>query len=99
MDFVIGMRGHSNIISFGTETPFIGMGSHNKNRFFLHEINEDKYLIDVRKYQECCTREFMISKFEELKNDIMYKKRIHEKKVQLKNIFDLFNQKIIDLLR
>lgn len=99
MDFVIGMRGHSNIIAFGVETPFVAMGSHNKNKFFLNEINEDKYLIDIRNYTECCTKEFMISKFEDLKNDIEYKNRVHSKKMQLKNKFDLFNKKIINLLR
>ncbi len=38
MDVVLGVRGHSNIIPFGTHTPFVGFGDHCKNRFFAEQI-------------------------------------------------------------
>lgn len=47
MDMVIGMRGHSCIIPFGQGTPVIGLGRHNKNRFFLREVGEADNLITV----------------------------------------------------
>jgi len=37
MDLVVGMRGHSNIIPFAHNTPFIGLGEHVKNKFFCAE--------------------------------------------------------------
>lgn len=46
MDLIIGMRGHSNIIPFGTRTKFIALSSHDKNRFFLEEIDrQEDFLI------------------------------------------------------
>lgn len=47
MDCVIGMRGHANIIPFGMNTPIVGFGSHNKNRFFLEECGLTDYMIDT----------------------------------------------------
>ena len=35
---MIGMRGHANIIPFGQNTPCIGIGEHNKVRWFLEEV-------------------------------------------------------------
>ncbi len=99
MDVVIGMRGHSNIISFGMETPFISMGTHNKNRFFTKDIGEEKYLIDLRDYQNTATSDIIIKKIQELINDKNYKKRTKIKKEQLKKDFMEFNQKIIDILK
>ncbi|MCM8814323.1 MAG: polysaccharide pyruvyl transferase family protein [Candidatus Omnitrophica bacterium] len=48
MDLVFGMRGHANIIAFGQHVPIIPIGSHRKNRYFLDDIGESRYLIDVR---------------------------------------------------
>lgn len=38
MDIMIGMRGHANIIPFGQNTPCIGIGEHNKVKWFLEEV-------------------------------------------------------------
>lgn len=45
MDFVFGMRGHSAIVSFGMKTPFIGIGQHNKVKWFLQEVGSEQNLI------------------------------------------------------
>lgn len=34
MNFILGMRGHSNILSFALGKPYIGIGDHKKNQFF-----------------------------------------------------------------
>ncbi len=45
MDVVLGMRGHANIIPFGQNTPFIGLGAHNKVKWFLEEVGlEDNFI-------------------------------------------------------
>ena len=76
MDLVIGMRGHANIIPFGVGTPFIALSSHNKNRFFLEEIDESNYLIDIRKMDEKTIANNILEKIEELIIDCNeYKKR------------------------
>jgi polysaccharide pyruvyl transferase WcaK-like protein len=38
MDLVLGMRGHSNIVAFGKNTPVIGIGQHNKVKWFLEDV-------------------------------------------------------------
>lgn len=98
MDLVLGMRGHSNIISFGMETPFLSIGSHNKNFFFTSQIGEEEYLINLRNYQQTATTECIIRKVEQLLKDSNYKKRTAKKRNQLKREFDDFNKKIINIL-
>ncbi|RJQ47246.1 MAG: methyltransferase domain-containing protein [Nitrospiraceae bacterium] len=48
MDLVLGMRGHANIVSFGQHVPFIPIGSHRKNRYFIEDIGEPQYILDAR---------------------------------------------------
>ena len=99
MDLVIGMRGHSNIISFGMGTPFISIGSHNKNRFFLKDINEEKYLIDIRNFEKNVKYDIIVQKIENLLNDTYYRNRVKNKKSKLLNEFLAFNEKIIRELK
>ena len=99
MSFVIGMRGHSNIISFGMGTPFIAMGTHNKNRFFTKDIGEEKYLIDLRDYKITAKCDIIIKKSEELLQDSDYKQRTKIKRNKLKKDFCTFNRKIIEILK
>jgi polysaccharide pyruvyl transferase WcaK-like protein len=49
MDFVMGMRGHANILSFSQNTPMIGLGEHNKVRWFLEDIKRDNNLVRLNK--------------------------------------------------
>lgn len=99
MNLVLGMRGHSNIISFGMGTPFVSIGSHNKNRFFLNDINEKEYLIDIRDFENSIKHDIMIKKIEELLNDKEYKNKTSKKRNELYSNFSKFNEKIIDILR
>lgn len=47
-DITIGMRGHSNLISFGAGVPFLAIGDHPKNRFFSDEVNGETIGDDFR---------------------------------------------------
>lgn len=99
MNVVIGMRGHSNIISFGMGTPFISMGSHNKNRFFAKEIGEEKYLIDLRDYKNNAKCDTIIEQVEKLLQDKEYKDRTFKRRNELEKMFIDFNNKIIRILK
>lgn len=47
MDLVFGMRGHANIIPFGQNTPFIGIGAHSKVKWFLDEVGMSRHFISL----------------------------------------------------
>lgn len=99
MNVVIGMRGHSNIISFGMGTPFVSMGSHNKNRFFAKEIGEEKHLIDLRDYKNNAKCDIIIKQVEGLLQDKEYKDRTFKRRKELEKKFIDFNDKIIRILK
>jgi polysaccharide pyruvyl transferase WcaK-like protein len=48
MDLVIGMRGHAQMIPFGTNTMILTLGTHNKMKWFLEDINALEWYIDIR---------------------------------------------------
>lgn len=60
MDLVVGMRGHANIIPFGQSVPVIGIGRHNKVKWFLEEVGLGEYFVplndsdDVERLQDMC---------------------------------------------
>ncbi|MEM1340810.1 MAG: polysaccharide pyruvyl transferase family protein [Pseudomonadota bacterium] len=51
VDVAVGMRGHANIIPFGLGTPFVGIGTHNKNRFFASEVGLADIFVDFGRLQ------------------------------------------------
>ncbi len=99
MDIVYGMRGHANIVSFGQNTPFIGIGSHPKIRYFLSDIGREKYFFDARKDKN----EFNFEKAKELTLDILnnyegQKRNMDIEYKRQKEILRIFNKKVIRLL-
>ena len=99
MDVVIGMRGHSNIISFGMGTPLISMGSHNKNRFFMQDVDEEEYLIDLKNYKNTASCDIIVEKVQKLLRDKDYKTRTTKKREELKKKFINYNNEIIRILK
>jgi 2-polyprenyl-3-methyl-5-hydroxy-6-metoxy-1,4-benzoquinol methylase/polysaccharide pyruvyl transferase WcaK-like protein len=98
MDLVLGMRGHSNIVAFGQHVPFIPIGSHRKNRYFIEDIGEPYYIFDVREGR-FLDKDRMIQIVERLLNERdkyinRHYKVYHEKKI----IFDNFNSKVLSLI-
>ncbi|MDN4066453.1 polysaccharide pyruvyl transferase family protein [Paenibacillus vini] len=99
MDVVLGMRGHANIVSFGQKTPFIGLGSHRKIRYFLEDINRSSFFFDVRPNSEPYSVESM---YQKIKDCIEHKEEhinaLNEELKKQNNIFDSFNKEIIEVL-
>lgn len=49
VDLMIGMRGHSQMIPFGLNCEIITLGSHDKMKWFLQDINCMDWYIDINK--------------------------------------------------
>lgn len=47
MELVFGMRGHAQMIPFGINCKIISLGTHNKVRYFLEDIDALEWYIDV----------------------------------------------------
>ena len=47
MDLVFGMRGHAGIVSFGMNTPFIGIGHHNKVKWFMEDVGLSDFFVKM----------------------------------------------------
>ena len=97
-DLVIGMRGHANIVPFGVGSRVIGLGSHNKNRFFLDEIGEPDSLIDVRGYPDGCSPEAMRAVIERVLDDPDLPHRLADRRAVFVDTADAFNRKVLDLI-
>lgn len=52
MDLVLGKRGHSSIVSFGMNTPFISLGQHNKVKWFLEDLNMSDCIVELKDTDE-----------------------------------------------
>ncbi len=99
MDIVLGMRGHSNIVSLGQNTPFVGLGSHRKIRYFLEDVGRSKYFFDVRPGKDLYSTEKMISILNNIIDNISsQRKTIKEEKEKHKRLFNKFNSKILSLM-
>lgn len=48
VSLVIGMRGHSQMIPFGCLTPILSLVSHDKLQWFLDDINQPDWGVDVK---------------------------------------------------
>ena len=97
-DLLIGMRGHANIIPFGVGTRVIGIGSHNKNRFFLEEIGEPQALIDVRRYPDGCGTDDMRALIDRVLDDDGMPQRLADRRAAFVEIADAFNRKALALI-
>lgn len=53
MELVMGTRGHAQMIPFGVNTKIISLGSHNKLRWFLEDIDASDWFIELN--QEVAT--------------------------------------------
>lgn len=62
MDVVLGMRGHAQMIPFGVNCHIITLGSHDKMRWFLEDINALDWYIELSTANEKLS-EFIVQKF------------------------------------
>ena len=99
MDVVIGMRGHANIVSFGQLTPFAGLGTHGKIRYFLEDISREKYFLDARP-ESRTTLDCMKNIVDDLVDNNSFHRRIlKDKFIIQKKIFFEMNKNVLNLLR
>lgn len=99
MDLVLGMRGHSNIVSFGQNTPCIAIGSHRKLRYFKKDIHDEENIIDIREMNNINDK-YIYGKIEyNLAHLSAQKIRLIGELERQRNIEDGFNKKVISLLR
>ena len=47
IDLVLGMRGHAQMIPFGLNCEIISLGTHNKMRWFLDDIEANNWYVDI----------------------------------------------------
>lgn len=98
MDLVLGMRGHSNIVSFGQNTPCIAIGSHRKLRYFKYNICDEGNIIDVRDIKNINEEKIYnlirknIEQLDERK-DILSKELAKQRKIEMD-----FNKKIMSII-
>jgi polysaccharide pyruvyl transferase WcaK-like protein len=83
MDIVFGMRGHANIIPFGQNTPFIGIGEHNKVKWFLDDVMRSRFYVSLG------DGELSEEKMVELVREILSNKELH--KMQMTNTLSTFS--------
>lgn len=96
MDLVIGMRGHANIIPFGQNVPMVGIGQHNKVKWFLDDVERGKYLVKLDKGGDEAVLEQLV--VEVIENMEYHKKTMLEKYKKLSKIKDNLLKQIKDLL-
>ncbi len=96
MDLVFGSRGHANIIPFGQNTPFIGIGAHNKVKWFLEDIGLGKYFVSLDDPKDM--DKAMLLADEILSNPEINKKQMAAALSTLTNTKNIFIDKIVDLL-
>lgn len=98
MDLVVGMRGHANIVPFGLNVPFLGMGSHNKNRFFLAEVGEPELMLEAADYPAGGSVEVMLEKMNRAVDDTDLKERLAARLKEFTAVADDFNRRVVELL-
>ena len=52
VDLVLGMRGHAQMIPFGLNCEIISMGTHDKMRYFLEDIDALDWYVNLRENPE-----------------------------------------------
>ena len=99
MDLVLGMRGHANIIPFGQEVPFIALGSHDKNRFFLEQIGNPENIFDAVRDSKNSDIDYLLSILNRLKREtaaLKFQYRMKFKELSL--AADAFDRKVAELM-
>ena len=96
MDCVIGMRGHAQMIPFGLNCEIISLGSHEKMKWFLQDINAEDWYIELREEPETIAKRII-----ELFNNIHDKETTKNRLISAQNILwkkTLYNASIIKQL-
>ena len=90
-ELVIGMRGHAQMIPFGVGVKIISLGTHDKNKWFLQDVNLEECYVDINnEYNKI--KEKIMTLFEEImiKNPVDMNQKLRREqdklwKISLKN--------------
>lgn len=85
MELVFGARGHAQMIPFGTNTRIISLGTHDKLKFFLKDINALDWYEDLT-YEPEQLKERLLERFyrvNELKNGNDTDELLHQTQTEL----------------
>ena len=93
LDFSIGMRGHSNIFSFGAVRPFVSLSYNFKNNFFAEMVDMKDYLLSL--YKEWSADEFMDIFFKMIEHKVTIKNNFRRLKKEFYKMDKEFARKII----
>lgn len=87
VELVIGMRGHSQMIPFGVNCEIISLGTHDKMRWFLEDIEAEDWYIEMSENPEQLSR-VILEKFIRIheKDSAVTKKRLMEQQEKLYRI-------------
>jgi len=92
VDFVIGMRGHSQMVPFGLRKPVSSIISHNKMQYFLDDIERPEWGVEINSSN---IKERLLAALNDLETD---REIVHDKVAQAQNSVweeSLSNMKII----
>ncbi len=79
VDFVIGMRGHSQMVPFGLRKPILSVISHNKMQYFLDDIVRPEWGVEISSSN---LKERLLTALNELESD---REIVHDKIAQAQN--------------
>ena len=65
VDLVVGMRGHAQMIPFGLNCEIISLGTHDKMRWFLEDINATDWYVNLRE-ESSNLCEYLVNRFENI---------------------------------
>lgn len=98
MDVVIGMRGHAQMIPFGLNCEIISLGTHDKLKWFLQDIDAMDWYIDLQKERNI--KEKILDTFTNI-HEVHYdetKKRLNEQQEKLYHITENNIKQIFNIL-
>ena len=98
MDLVVGMRGHSNIVAFGQNTPCVGIGEHNKVKWFLDDVELSNLVVRLDKDTEGDIDDLRYAIDDVVTNMVTYQSNMSAKKTQLDIIKNTFIDQVIAAL-
>ncbi len=99
MELVMGMRGHAQMIPFGLNCHIISLGTHDKMRWFLEDIDATEWYINLLENPEELDKT-ILEKFEKEyeNNKINARKKLIEKQDYLFKVTENNMKKINDIL-
>ena len=95
IDFMVGMRWHSNILAFSEAVPSLPLGDHVKTAIFSKDISTPNK--ENRSYACDNTCDIPVGVLDKMM-DVSYIKHLEKKAATLKNKFFAYNKKVVEAI-